>query len=196
MADPYRDSLVGELETNKSVIKDTIEENIPNYYEDISRAETGSYDNPWIRTEVMGSGSSAYGPAQLTGTTAKHYRDKSGMDWSEEEMDYLNRFGNQADMFLEVGGSDMEKALAQRELKGQQAEEFKKTWDYGGSGELGNMQMDRDMYGQVVSKIMGDISRRTGDDKEAFWREWRFGETGAKDPANVDTGYRDRFFGA
>ena len=191
-----RDSLIGELEDNRNAIKDTIAENTPNYYEDISRAETGSYDNPWIRTTLAGSGSSAYGPAQLTGTTAKHYRDKPEMNWSEEEMDYLNRFGNQADMFLEVGGSDMEKSLALRGLEGQQAEEFKKTWDYGGSGALGHTQMDKDMYKQVVSKMMGDISGRTGDDKEAFWREWRFGETGAKDLAgNVDVEYGKRFMG-
>lgn len=193
----FSDSLVGELKANQNVMRDVVAEQGGNYA-DITRAETGSYDNPWIRTELAGSGSSAYGPAQLTGTTAKHYRDKPGMDWSEGEMDYLNRFGEQADKFLEVGGSDMPAALAKRHIAGLRDDEaFKKTWDYGGSGTLGSEQSDRNMYEQVVSKMMGDISGRTGDDKEAFWREWRFGETGAKDLAgNIDTEYGKRFMGA
>ena len=142
----FGDSLVGEIEGNNKAMGppepprnsmvnaareagvDMVREGTSNYYDDIKRAETGGRADPWLRTEVYGSGSSAYGPAQLTGTTAKHYRDEAGIDWSDDEMDYLNRFGEQADMFLDVGGSDMEKALKERSLVGDEAENF--IWNY------------------------------------------------------------------
>lgn len=45
-----------------------------NYYNALSVAETGGEKNPWIRTR--GESSTAYGPVQITYTTAKDYYDR------------------------------------------------------------------------------------------------------------------------
>ena len=158
-------------------------------YDAISKAEGAD----WARTSAKGTGSSAYGPAQLTKNTAMDFRDKRGMNWSPEEKTFLDKFIKQGEMFLKVGGEDMESALQERGLTGQAAENFRKTWGYGGSGAIGKTSRDRKMYEKVVKKMMLKIHKRTGNDTKAFWREWRFGQRGGLDPNKLDSRYANEF---
>ena len=170
------------------------------FYKAITSAEGAGFHRTWVK----GSGSSAYGPAQLTRDLAKTYRN-SDIKWSPEESTYLDKFIAQGQKFLDVGGKDMEGALKERGLTGQAAENFRDTWGYArkdednkyisgtGKGALGNTARDRKLYEKVVKKMMGKIRKRTGNDTKAFWREWRFGKRGGLDPNKLDSRYAQAF---
>jgi len=166
-------------------------------YQKITNAETGGEKDPNIRTNVQGSGSSAFGPAQLTKGLAEGYLNKEGMNWTDEEKGYLERFNKQGEKFLKYGGKDMEQSIINEGLVpgSPEAEAFKKKWDYGGEGEL-TSEKDKKMYEQVVRKMMKEIRGRVGDDNDAFRREWRFGSTGAKDKNLKDERYKTAYTGS
>ena len=67
------------------------------------KAITSAEGADWARTSVTGSGSSAYGPAQLTKNTAIDFRDNKGIKWAPDERKFLDKFIKQGEMFLEVG---------------------------------------------------------------------------------------------
>ena len=123
---------------------------IDDIYKAFAKAETGSYDDPWIRTK--GYGSSAYGPVQLTGGggSDKAIREnKQSMMWNvyhdpkmaekmgitEKDRIYISRFLEQADEFLApVSDEDLS------------------TYGYGGSGVLRTKE-DKDMYETIAKKL-------------------------------------------
>ena len=148
---------------------------IDDIYKAFAKAETGSYDDPWIRTE--GYGSSAYGPVQLTGGggSDKAIREnKQSMMWNvyhdpkmaekmgitEKDRIYISRFLEQADEFLAPVSDE----------KGS-------TYGYGGSGVLTSDE-DKASYERVTKKIMAyelDRIEKLGGGIKRLKREWRFG---------------------
>ena len=158
---------------------------VEDIYKKITRAETGSFNDPYIRTTLAGSGSSAYGPAQMTKTLAQEYLNKG--PWTRQEKDYLYRFIEQGENFLRYGGGDWKNFT-------DMTEESAKQWEYGGSGNL-TSDKDKAMYENVTKKIMGKMLKNYKGKYEDFWRVWRFGATGAKDMTNVDEGYKKRYRG-
>jgi len=157
--------------------------------------ETGQFVagyDPFIRTRVSGSGSTAYGPAQLTMSLAESYLGRTDMMWTEEEKSYLNRFIDQGLKFIACGNrgdgivdrtiftkDDFEKyskKYAQLDINyNTRCIDSLNSYDYGESGDL-NGDSDRVMYKQVVIKMMLDIYNRVEKDKDKFWHAWRFGE--------------------
>lgn len=137
------------------------------------------YD-PWIRTEIKGSGSSAYGPAQLTKGLAENYLNSAAIKWTNKERDYLERFVDQGWKFLVFGGGkvDIEQirsnAEKYKELGIDENSKYDSRFDYGGDGELTGEE-DKLLYEIVVSKMLDEIYERNGEDKDKLWREWRFG---------------------
>lgn len=67
-----------------------------NYYTALSVAETGGEKNPWIRTR--GESSTAYGPVQITYTTAKDYYNRYP-DLFKGNEDYMQKFLEQGANF-------------------------------------------------------------------------------------------------
>ena len=122
---------------------------IPEFYGAISYAETGGEKDPWIRTtarpkynpktgKYVGS-STAYGPAQLTVGTARHYMN-AYKDTFKPMQKYMDRFIEQGELFKKHGM-----------MKGQPW--FDPKYDYGGSGTLGT-GIDRKYYQALVQRVM------------------------------------------
>lgn len=147
-------------------------------YSSFSEAETGGEVDPFTRTTVYGSGSSAYGPAQLTKILAEDYLKKN--IWTEEERLYLNKFIGQGELFLKWGGRDMPEGGIDPETG-----EDVSRYDYGGSGDL-TSEYDKAIYEQVVKKMLLHTHYRCGGDLECTILNWKEGEGGAK-VASTDT---------
>ena len=142
---------------------------VDDLYNALSGAETGAYNDPWIRTKVEGSGSSAYGPVQMTGGQGSMmmnvYDDPDlakKMGISEDEIGYIQRYLEQADQFLQPV-----------------SDESGSTYGYGGSGTL-NTNEDKAMYESVSKKIMKYELDRVGGDVDKFVKNWRGDSTDKK----------------
>ena len=142
---------------------------VDDLYSALSYAETGAYNDPWIRTKVQGSGSSAYGPVQMTGGQGSMmmnvYDDpdlakKIGI--TDDEIAYMQRYIEQADQFLQPV-----------------SDEFGSTYGYGGSGTL-NTDEDKAMYENVSKKIMKYELDRVGGNVDKFIKNWRGDSTDSK----------------
>jgi len=146
-------------------------------YQRIARAETGGRKNPWIRTEALGSGSSAFGEAQITrGLIRDALKDPQRFKFDDEDVEYLKRLKAQGDLFLKYGGKDMKPGF--------------ERYDYGQSGDWKND--DLPLYRKSVGKIIDTLYTEHvsgGGQMTDFWRIWRFGSKGAKESANTDERY-------
>ncbi len=154
------------------------------YYDYKSGQLKDGYD-PWIRTKIDGSSSTAYGPLQLTKSLAQGYLKKEGMNWDDREKRYLERFVEQGNTFLKWGGEDMP-----RDKKDPKTGEDVSRYDYGGSGDL-NSDKDKMMYKIVVEKMLAEIYGRHKGDVDNVWREWRFG---INKMSQEDAGYEVAFY--
>jgi len=136
-------------------------------YTAIAEAETGSFDDPWIRTVAKGSGSSAFGPVQMTKgiLSGPGYSD---IGFTEEEDAFIqNVLIPQANLFLKYGGDDM--------IEGME------RYDYGGPGDF--TPADTSMYKQVAKKVMAYEfgPMRAKGDVDTFIQNWR-GKSEEDDP--------------
>ena len=143
---------------------------IPKLYGALVKAETGGQPNPFIRTKVRPSGgSTAYGPAQMTGTLTDDYRKRLPELFSAAEHRYLSDYSAQAREFRRVGGMSPTSAQYNRAL------------DYGGRGRLGDTPEQRALYARVAQKILTDMYQRSGSNVTSTVERWR-GVPAAKDP--------------
>jgi hypothetical protein len=139
-----------------------------NLYNAIAHAETGHLRDPYIRTQVKGSGSSAYGPVQINkaALTGPGYGD---VGFSPEEHEWIqNTYLPQMDLFLKHGGSDMTPG--------------NERYDYGQSGDFN--EEDRAMYDNMAKKLMKfeyDRTMKSGGTLDDFIQAWR-GESKENDP--------------
>ncbi|EMD5616196.1 hypothetical protein VRM59_004477 [Salmonella enterica] len=140
-----------------------------NLYEGVKEAETGNEPNPWIRTKAPESGvSTAWGPAQLTGTLAEDYLKNHPEIFTPEELDYLDRFVIQADKFKKAAKNDPK-------------------YGYGGTGDL-TSEEDKKLYEQVNAKMMDHKYKSTNSLNKAVIG-WRGKEDDAKYFDKVKKGY-------
>ena len=150
-----------------------------NIYNRIARAETGNEADPWIRNKVWGSGSSAFGEVQLTRDLARG----AMRDPETYGLTALQFLVGMQDKMLQYGGRDM--------IPGME------RYDYGGKGDFTDELIPS--YRQAAAKIMGglyDKHVRMGGNADNFWRVWRYGEKGAKDPSKKDPRYESAYRGA
>ena len=120
--------------------------------------------NPWIRTKATGTGSSAFGPVQLTGGKGSMMANVAGgysdIGATPEELEWIkSKYLPQASNFLQYGGEDMQEGM--------------ERFDYGGTGDFG--AQDKIMYEKVAKKIMEHEFMRTGGDRniDKFIEAWR-----------------------
>lgn len=138
-----------------------------NLYKAFAQAETGGVNDPWIRTYgVPGSSSTAYGPVQITATLARDYLKRHGDLFDEEEKDYLNKFLEQGQKFIEFG-------------REPDKEGYDPRYDYGGSGDLVTPQ-DKAMYERVAKKMLMQHYRDNKGNLSSTIKEWRFGASSKK----------------
>ena len=137
-------------------------------YDAIAHAETGHLNDPYIRTQARGTGSSAYGPVQINkaALTGPGYAD---VGFSEDEDKWIKeRYLPQMDLFLQYGGDDMQPGM--------------ERYDYGGVGDFN--KEDRKMYNKMAKKLMKfEFNRvfKRGGKLDDFIQAWR-GESKEKDP--------------
>lgn len=122
---------------------------IPEFYGAISYAETGGEKDPWIRTKSRPSfntetkkwegSSTAYGPAQVTATTANDFV-KRYPSYFKHMKNYTDRFAQQGELFRKHGMNSGKPGYDPR-------------FDYGGSGTLGT-GIDRKYYQAMTQRIM------------------------------------------
>lgn len=124
-----------------------------NLYKAISGAETGGLENRFIRTKAAESGvSSAFGPAQITGNLASDFRKNHPDIFTDDELNYLDRFVEQANKFKKADPNDPK-------------------YGYGGTGDLGSKE-DQHLYAQVAAKMIDYKYKQTGSlDKTV--NQWR-----------------------
>ena len=163
-------------------------------YHAIAFAETGGWENPWIRTSnAPVGGSTAYGPVQLTGgqnsMIANVILGNASLDYNDltkEEQDFLELYREQAGDFAKWG------------LVNPNTEGYDEKYDYGpkgsiwnifgeienlsnpqGTGIVGSRQDYRDLYKSVSMKLIEAEYSRLGGNFEKFLAEWRYGSQGA-----------------
>ena len=137
---------------------------IDDLYKAIAWAETGSskYDDPWIRTGDPFSESTAYGPVQMTGGGGSMMRNvynnpkmAKDMKITKEERNYLSRFLEQADRFLDPVSDEMGS-----------------LYGYAGPGVLRSDE-DKALYERISKKIIEYEYGRHKKDIDAFIKDWR-----------------------
>lgn len=139
-----------------------------NLYNAIAHAETGHLNDPYIRTEAKGTGSSAYGPVQINkaALTGPGYAD---IGFTPEENDWVqNTYLPQMNLFLKYGGSDMVPGM--------------ERYDYGGRGDF--TPEDRQKYDNMSKKLMKfeyDRTMKGGGSLDDFIHAWR----GAKENEDI-----------
>jgi hypothetical protein len=201
-----QDALVNEvspqaMEGMDSTLRNTNNpNNIDKTYNALMNAEhrgalgSEGYD-PWIRTKA-GGGSSAYGPVQMTGgkdSMVQYQLDNlgnTGIDWDNNEVDYMNRFSDQAGKFLKYGAGDYKNFGETNEdgsvtYDGLTEDDIKARYEYGGTGDL-TSDSDKAMYDQVAKKLMTRTYEDTDGSFDDFIPKWR-GETEQNDPEYYNT---------
>jgi hypothetical protein len=131
----------------------------------ISFAETGHLKNdPYIRTQVTGSGSSAFGPLQITKSalTGPGYDDIGFSPMIDEWIQdfYLP----QRQLSLDYGGIDMVPGMERH--------------DYGGKGDF--KEEDKALYDIMGKSLIEHIYESVGYNLDEFINTWRFGTDKSK----------------
>jgi hypothetical protein len=131
-------------------------------YARIIRNETGGETNPWIRTRQKHTkgGSTAYGPAQMTGTLVKDYLTRKPHLFTPEQARYAKLLVYQANQFKRHGNE-----------KGKPW--YSPIFDYGGRGVANQKKQHPALYRQVAQTILGDMYNRAGGDTDKVLRLWR-----------------------
>ena len=147
---------------------------IDDIYEAFAYAETGSFKDPWIRTiyqpktrlpdgTIKIVGSTAYGPVQMTAggqSMIAHQLEnlgKTGIKWSDDEVDFMKKMRDQAKLFSKYGGDDMVTGM--------------ERYGYGGKGDLIS-KSDQDLYKSVAKKLLQSELDRVGGIRK-LKRSWR-----------------------
>ncbi|EDK1967266.1 hypothetical protein CH513_15400 [Salmonella enterica subsp. enterica serovar Infantis] len=139
-------------------------------YRSLSVAETGGIKNRFIRTRAAEAGlSTAYGPSQLTVTTAKNFYDKHPDLFNDEQKAYMQRFIEQGQRMKEAPKDDP-------------------VYGYGKQGTMGNSAEDRRTYYEVNRIMLDQMIKKNKGDLEKTLREWRYGDPNA-DINKRDPGY-------
>jgi hypothetical protein len=126
----------------------------------LSEAETGSYKDPFIRTTARKTpgGSTAFGPVQLTGSTAEDYANRGVLSPESQEF-YRNTLAPMYENFRKYGNEP--------NLTPDQA-----LYDYGGTGGF-DPNTQSDGYNTLTKEIMQDMMKRSGGDMQKFIQLWR-----------------------
>lgn len=159
------------------------QEVVDKFYNALSHAETGSFDNPWIRTVARPSrsekGSTAWGPLQITATLVKDFKNRFPDLFTSEVADYAARYLEQAKLFNHYGYA----------LNEQPRADHDPIYDYGGTGTLAQLAQDRENYKKMgkalLDKIIEQCTVNGVVDKDEVIKRWR-GVSEERDPEYYD----------
>ncbi len=143
---------------------------IDKMYSAIQNAETGSVDNPYIRTTANNApgGSTAFGPVQVTYNLAQG-ANKNG---------YLSPESKK--FFEEVMKPRYELMLKHGNNQGK-IPDYNPAFDYGGTIQFDPTQHGQ-QYEQFAKEIMSGIAKEAGGREDKFVQLWR-GKSSREDPS-------------
>lgn len=160
------------------------------FAQNIRTIETGGVENPFIRTKAVGTGSSAYGPVQITKGLLEATLSKKPEMFTDSERSAMEDLVLRQKVALAVGGSDRAKyarggakmvqgAAWAAKFGFADVDSFLNAFDYGGDFGLGNDVQFQLLYESVADKLLvAQLDEAGGDELEAASR-WH-GGTGWK----------------
>jgi hypothetical protein len=161
---------------------------VDEFWDAFQEAETGSVNDPWIRTTAKDApgGSTAYGPVQLTRSLVAQYaKNKPKILEDAGLVDFAIKFMDQGDEFLNHGNNE------------GKIDFYNKRYDYGGKGHLYGAE-DQKNYSKLTKTLMGDLwemSKKKKDPVENLIKYWRWGEKDAPSKSrNSDPRYFKEFY--
>ena len=159
---------------------------VQGFRERITAIETGALDETFIRTQVKGSSSSAYGPVQITrGLLTSYLRNKSKL-FTVPDREAMTELAERQRIALMVGGEDMpryskggsEHAQARVWAKRygyETVDEFLTAFDYGGDYGLADDDDFALAYESFSRKMLQDHLKGAKGDEVLAAQRWHGG---------------------
>lgn len=144
----------------------------------IRKQETGNLKNPWIRTKVKGSSSSAYGPYQTTMGLNKAYLENKKNLFTPDETVALERLVRQQELSLKIGGIDRKKF--EKHFTKEQLDRF----DYGGDFDISDIE--KEQIESAQKKMLLDTLEETRGDMEEAAKRWHGGALHGNEKPHVN----------
>lgn len=175
------------------------------FVDTIRTIETGGVQNPYIRTKAVGTGSSAYGPWQITKGLLESSLKSSPDMFDERETQAMQDLIQRQKIALAVGGSDRAKYGAGGAKAAQGAawakqygfasvNDFLNAFDYGGDYGLSQDTDFQLVYEGVAHKLLVSQLDETGGDALEAASRWHGGRgwKNASSKAHTEI-YRKRY---
>lgn len=156
------------------------------FAQNIRTIETGGVANPYIRTKAAGTGSSAYGPVQITKGLLESMLNKKPDLFTDAERAAMQDLVTRQKIALAVGGSDRAKYATGGVKMAQGAawakkygfadvESFLNAFDYGGDFGLSTDSQFQLHYESVAEKLLVTQLEETGGDELEAASRWHGG---------------------
>lgn len=171
----------------------------------IRTIETGGVKNPFIRTKAKGTGSSAYGPYQITRGLLNAALTSSPDMFSAQEQQVAQDLMRRQQIALAVGGSDRAKyapggakhaqgAAWAKQYGFESVDAFLAAFDYGGDYGLGEDADFQITYEAIAHKLLVAQLEETGGDELEAASRWHGGKGWRRAASRAHTDiYRQRF---
>lgn len=179
------------------------------FRDSIIKIETGGVDNPFIRTTVKPkdgqSGSSAYGPAQITRGLLVDYLANKRKMFTPQEVDMLLDLTDRQKVSLIIGGRDRQAyskggsnaaygSFMASAYGYEDVEEFLDDFDYGGTLGLGEDPQFKLHYENIARKMLKQTLKDAGGDAKEAASVWHGGANWKTASSKADTKrYREKF---
>lgn len=143
---------------------------IDKMYAGLSHAETGSFQNPYIRTtdNTSKGGSTAFGPVQITYKLAQG-ADKNGYLSPDSKIFYEQVMKPKYEQMLKHGNNS------------GKIPDYNPIYDYGGNAGFDPTQHSQD-YEQFAKDIIAGVAKESGGNEGTFIQKWR-GQSVNQDPS-------------
>lgn len=156
------------------------------FADNIRTIETGGVENPYIRTKAAGTGSSAYGPVQITKSLLESTLRTNPDMFTDDERSAMEDLVLRQKVALAVGGSDRAKyarggvKMAQGAAWAQKfgfadVDSFLNAFDYGGDFGLSGNSGFQMLYESVAEKMLVAQLEETGGDELEAASRWHGG---------------------
>jgi hypothetical protein len=163
----------------------------PSFAKNIATLESGGLEQPFIRTQLTGSGSSAYGPLPITKGILDGELKNNRDSYSPEEQDAMEELSERQRVSLLIGGGDRKKYEegGSQDARGQMFQElygyetrkdFLDAFDYGGDLGLADDEDFAWSYTTFSDKMLQATLKRHKGDELAAAAEWHGGSNWKK----------------
>lgn len=192
-----------------SLKQESLNEDERIFRDKIVKIESGGLAQPYARTGIRPeggqSGSSAYGPAQITKGLIVNYLTKRGKLFEDSEVEAMLNLMDRQKVALKIGGRDRESYekggsnAAYADFMAEQygydtVEEFLDAFDYSGDLGLSKDNQFKLQYENFSRKMLKDTLKEAKGDQLLAASVWHGGENWKTAASKGDTKrYRDKF---